>query len=460
MKNRRKFGRRKSDYFVRYLLITSIIAHIVVAVSWIAGCSTGVGMDIGTAGGVIGGGSIGGGSPAGSGNVIVSVSFGKTVAASSARTALPALAQNGFDKVKLSFASNEQAAPAAVEFTGSTKTVTLAEGAWTIRAGGIIGGTEVAYGTADVTVGAGAQSIPVSIAATIPSAGANGTWKYSVEYPSSDIQSIGVKVTKVGEVAAAWEQDLKAETGGNSLATEDSKTTAAGSHPLAPGYYIVTVTATRSGKSISRLDAAHVYTGIETTSTFAITDADFLTTITGVAITASGGGAAPTQIARAGDAQFKATVTGTNIPDSNILWSIVPDTTGIEITAPGNGPQTTANGTVVTVHATTAAVMGNTFTVRAVSAQDAAKYDEVTVTIALGTGTAGAGITTAAQVQAAIALASDHPGPQGTTISADKGETVSVWVNLDFDTYSWNLNDPLAGRGKTIAIDTAALDTG
>ena len=38
MKNRRKFGRRKGDYVNRYLLITSLIAHVIVAGVVIGGC--------------------------------------------------------------------------------------------------------------------------------------------------------------------------------------------------------------------------------------------------------------------------------------------------------------------------------------------------------------------------------------------------------------------------------------
>jgi hypothetical protein len=38
MKNRRKPGRRTGDYLVRYLLITSLIAHAIIVVMAITGC--------------------------------------------------------------------------------------------------------------------------------------------------------------------------------------------------------------------------------------------------------------------------------------------------------------------------------------------------------------------------------------------------------------------------------------
>jgi hypothetical protein len=45
MKNRRRFGRRKSDYLIRYALITSLLAHVIVAASWIAGCTADMGIN-------------------------------------------------------------------------------------------------------------------------------------------------------------------------------------------------------------------------------------------------------------------------------------------------------------------------------------------------------------------------------------------------------------------------------
>jgi uncharacterized protein YjdB len=46
MTNRRKIGRRKSDYLTRYLLITSLIAHIIVGSAMIAGCQSALGGEI------------------------------------------------------------------------------------------------------------------------------------------------------------------------------------------------------------------------------------------------------------------------------------------------------------------------------------------------------------------------------------------------------------------------------
>jgi hypothetical protein len=66
MKNRRKFGRRKGDYITRYLLITSLIAHVIVAGVVIAGCeqmNAGIGIKTPDTGVEVGGG-VPGGSPA------------------------------------------------------------------------------------------------------------------------------------------------------------------------------------------------------------------------------------------------------------------------------------------------------------------------------------------------------------------------------------------------------------
>ncbi|GHT88962.1 hypothetical protein FACS1894137_17600 [Spirochaetia bacterium] len=41
VEKRGRWGRRKSDYIIRYMLATSLLAHIVVAVSIVAGCNTG-----------------------------------------------------------------------------------------------------------------------------------------------------------------------------------------------------------------------------------------------------------------------------------------------------------------------------------------------------------------------------------------------------------------------------------
>jgi hypothetical protein len=39
MANRRRFGRRKSDYIIRYALITSLCVHVILAAWWFTGCA-------------------------------------------------------------------------------------------------------------------------------------------------------------------------------------------------------------------------------------------------------------------------------------------------------------------------------------------------------------------------------------------------------------------------------------
>jgi hypothetical protein len=408
---------------------------------------------------VIGSGEARGG---GKGRVIVSVSDGKTSPAASARTALPTL-PGGFKKVKLSFipVTGGLTVPDPVEMSGATQEVNLQEGEWKIRAGGVKDGTELAHGEASVLIEPGAEPVSLTIPVTIPTAGDDGIWNYEVTYPDSDIQAITMTVTDYTSAVSQPPVNLK-DGGSVSLSTANAKTTASGALSLAPGYYVMKLTATRSGRDINRLDVIHVYSavdGTETTSAYEITGSDFLTTISGVAITAADGTAAPNQIARTGDAVFKATVTGTGTFNTDIIWTITPigGAAGIDFTP--TGPQTTANGTSVTVHADAAATLSGTFKVRAASAQDLEKYREVTVTIVPGTGQAGAGISKAPEVEAALALTA-IPAETGGFVTVAKGATVTVSATA-CDTYSWFLNgDPQTGSGNGVAVDTAALEKG
>jgi hypothetical protein len=222
------------------------------------------------------------------GKVRVSVSDGKTGTAASARTALPTL-PSGFENIMLSFipVTEGLTIPDPVEMSGATQEVNLTEGEWKIRAGGLVDGTELAYGESGAfTVSPGAAPVSVSIAMTIPTDGDPGIWNYEVSYPDSDIQAISMTVKTYSPVETASEVNLKtnakvsgAEPSSTGLSTADSKTIASGDLSLAPGYYVLEITATRSGRDISRLDVLHVYSavdGTKTESAYEITGDDFL----------------------------------------------------------------------------------------------------------------------------------------------------------------------------------------
>jgi hypothetical protein len=187
---------------------------------------------------------------------------------SPARTLKPALTPS---KYELAFTGPEGASHDRVDITtGTTATVDLAPGAWTIDVTAFTGtgdaAKKAAQGSAAVTVTANATAQAAVILTPYTGEGAGtGTFGYSVTYPAG-IDAGTLVVTKTDGTAVA---------NGTVNLLEGTKKT--GSLTLAAGPYKMQIRLTaKDGMIAGRTAALHIYPGLNTPASYDFTGADFV----------------------------------------------------------------------------------------------------------------------------------------------------------------------------------------
>jgi hypothetical protein len=173
-----------------------------------------------------------------------------------------------FTKYTLTFSGPAEMPPVDVT-TGSSVTVELSPGFWTIGAVGYTGTTgnyaAVAEGSAQVTVPDGETPPPVTVVLGPKStASEKGTLDYSITIPAGVTGSLVVTTAEGGAV-----------TGGTVALA--AGTANSGGKVFAPGQYLVRVRLEKGGVSAGFTEALHIYAGLTSTlPARTYTDSDFL----------------------------------------------------------------------------------------------------------------------------------------------------------------------------------------
>ena len=202
--------------------------------------------------------------PAVPGKGRVAVSIGDAAANGSERTIAPGT--GGFTKYTLTFSGPGAHDPVDIN-GGSSVTVDLSPGSWTIDALGYTGGAydAAAEGSAQVNVVEG-EIAPVAVVMGPKSTAAGtGSFSYSITVPEGASGSLYITTAEGGAV-----------TGGTIALI--AETTNAGSKDLVPGHYLARLRLEKAGDYAGFAEALHVYSGLTSAlSPRTYTDSDFTT---------------------------------------------------------------------------------------------------------------------------------------------------------------------------------------
>jgi hypothetical protein len=141
--------------------------------------------------------------------------------------------------------------------------VDLEAGTYTVTATAYAGGeSAIAEGTAaNVTVSSGGTS-PVSITMGPKTGGGNGTFSYAITWPG-EVTSAGLVITP------------KAGGSPTTVNLKTLSTPGTGTATLAPGYYDVTVSVVKGGKTAGDSEVIHLYSGLTSSWTMAYEESRF-----------------------------------------------------------------------------------------------------------------------------------------------------------------------------------------
>lgn len=200
-----------------------------------------------------------------------------TAAPASLRTVLPGTPD--FSRVRLEFTSQDGAdEPDPVysdELAGIE--VYLSPGDWIIKAFGYVdlGGSDVvaAEGSSSVSLEQG-QSTDINIELLASMEGENGSFSWTIHVPEG-LGTVGYSV----EIRSFTNRN-QSEADELLEGTTAADGTAAGSHELSPGYYLVTVVAQADEDRAIREEIVHVYARLDSAAEFSFSHTDFQRHIT------------------------------------------------------------------------------------------------------------------------------------------------------------------------------------
>jgi hypothetical protein len=201
----------------------------------------------------------------GTGNVLITINGG---AGGSARTLAPDT--DSITQYEITFSGNGGAShgPETI-MVGTTTTVSLTAGNWTITAQAKAGNTVEAQGSWTGTV-SGNGTTKVSIPLT-PSSGADGTFKYTISFPDLGAGGSSGKSLALYAAAAGGTETPVAGT-----PVTDFTSGTPGTISLSPGFYRLNLTLTNStGQTAGKTEALHIYAGLSTSAVWEFTDESF-----------------------------------------------------------------------------------------------------------------------------------------------------------------------------------------
>ena len=197
----------------------------------------------------------------GNGEAYVTIRMGN---GDNARTLYPTFA---FDKYELQFTPEEGQTPISpVTITsGSSVTVTLAYGSWTVTAIGYVAingaDEEAARGTGALNVQAGSNSLNIELQPQKEEG--TGTLSYNIVYPA--VSAASLKIMPLLGDTPVEEKDLN--------------TSASGAISLDAGFYVLRLELKKAdGGRITKIEVIHIYHGLTTEASgekYTFTDADF-----------------------------------------------------------------------------------------------------------------------------------------------------------------------------------------
>ena len=157
---------------------------------------------------------------------------------------------------------------------GETLPVELGTGTWTISATGYTAGKVPAVqGSTQVTVdGAAAVTAEIQMGAIVTEAGKNGTFEYTVEFPSGAVETAVLLLSSMDEEGTCvlyTSVDLLAGGGGG---------VCSGSLTLSAGYYRMDIQLTGAQSAAGKTEVVHIYPGLITkTPAYRYGEEDFQT---------------------------------------------------------------------------------------------------------------------------------------------------------------------------------------
>jgi hypothetical protein len=196
----------------------------------------------------------------GTGNVVIEINGG-----GSARTLVPDA--GSITLYELIFSNGPSSHGTEIIAVGTTATVSLEAGTWTITARAKAGNTVEAEGSWTGTV-SGSTITMVSIPLT-PSAGTNGAFEYTIIFP--DLGGGGSKSLALYAVESGGTETAVAGT-----PVTDFTSGTPGTISLAPGFYRLNLTLTNSAaQTAGKTEALHIYPGLSTGAVWEFTDESF-----------------------------------------------------------------------------------------------------------------------------------------------------------------------------------------
>ena len=183
-----------------------------------------------------------------------------------ARTLLPDAV---FSKYVLSAKSTDEnysgAVPTPVEIYGTWGNIGIPQGEWIITATAYVnvGGTDypAAKGSAPPISIYYQDSLYIQIAINAPEIGGTGAFAYKVAYPSGGSASLELRPIAGGTAV------VNAATVANGSALNANN--------IASGIYFLTVSATASGRTVTRNEVVHIYDKLTTDADYVFTKLDF-----------------------------------------------------------------------------------------------------------------------------------------------------------------------------------------
>jgi hypothetical protein len=233
---------------------------------------------------------------------------------SPARTLQPDLA--GFSRYELDFAGPEGASHGKETInSGTSATVELSPGTWTITAAAYTGtgdgAVKAATGSAEVTVSEG-KTTPAAITLVPYTEGAGGTLAYTLEYPTG-LKSANLIIAKA---------DGTALSDGTIDLLGDAKKT--GTRALAAGAYRIQVRLVQGDLIAGKTESLHIYPTLTTALNYTFTAEDFVAfaevkdvTVNGTAQLDNGGVAVNAEV---GITLYNETFTGILTTDDLSSW--------------------------------------------------------------------------------------------------------------------------------------------
>jgi hypothetical protein len=187
-----------------------------------------------------------------------------------------------FTRYELSFTPHEgQAAYGPKSIDDGTSSVVIDDiehGLWEITAKGYVTIGEAEYEAASapaqtVTISGSPQSISFILSARNESGGDPGIFSYSVAFPADKV--VSASLTLFDPETQDWVQD----SGGNPL-YRDLAANPTGQISLNPGYYLMQISLQNQYQRVARTEIVHIYSNMETTANYTVTEADFTDFIT------------------------------------------------------------------------------------------------------------------------------------------------------------------------------------